>query len=470
MSFFNVKTMKEYYIIIPKKLNLEERLKQFPPDFEFNTDFAYFVISDILKQTAYRFEEKDNPHIKFDDIYIQQCADDLQPLNRNYRKHMRYLCENFSGAGNILWREDYREGVCYSYKPAPHYEKGTLKTVILKDKCLIRKIKERFEFIVPNKLRKTYNFLIGYIDSNRLKIRTEDALKYVSDQYKRDGKYKNQLINLVKVLSLQNGEYFISYNPNTDGRVHTNITTFPKELRRFLRYDGKRLAEIDISSSVPTFLYFLLSNINTNNIHINNVINCSKAHSIHYMSVKSSVEFDMKEIELFGKQVLSGAFYMGFIEDFHKAHYVIGKLEPDEYYLKNVKKICNRDFDGNLKDLEKVVKKNILSMFNAKPNKFLVEEIFFWKKFPSINYFIMSLKKENHKYFSHMMLQIESYFMLHIVARKLNNTYRRKIPILTLHDCIITTEENMLKVYDFMKNALSEELGFEAKMKYKIYN
>ncbi|WP_223550546.1 hypothetical protein [Aestuariivivens sp. NBU2969] len=461
--------MKEYHIIIPKRLNLEERLKQYPPDFEFNLDFVYFVISDILKQTAYKFQEKDNPNIKFENIYIQQCADDLQSLNRNYRKHMRYLCENFPGAGNILWREDYREGVCYSYKLAPYYEKGTLKTVILKDKCLINKIKAKSEFTVPNKLKKTYNFLIGYIDPNRLKIKTEDALKYLSDQYKRDRKYKNQLINFVKVLSLQNEEYFISYNPKTDGRVHTNITTFPKDLRKFLRYDGKRLAEIDISSSVPTFLYFLLSNISTNNTHINNVITCSKAYFIHYMSVKNSVGLDMKEIELFGKQILSGAFYKGFIEDFHKAHYIIGKLEPDEYYLKNVKKICGREFDGDLKDLETVVKKNMLSMFNAKPNKFLVEEIFFWKKFPTINYFIMALKKENHKYFSHMMLQIESYFMLYIVARQLNNMCRRKIPILTLHDCIITTEDNMKKVYDFMNNKLREELGFEAKMKYKIY-
>ncbi|SEQ02828.1 hypothetical protein SAMN05421824_0963 [Hyunsoonleella jejuensis] len=461
--------MKEYHIITPKKLNLEGRLKQFPPDFEFNLEFAYFVISDILKQTAYKFQEKDNPNMKFEDIYIQQCADNLQSLNRDYRKHMRYLCENFPGAGNILWREDYSEVVCYSYKLAPNYEKGTLKTVILKDKCLIRKIKARSEFTVPNKLKKTYNFLIGYIDPNRLKIKTEDALKYVSDQYKRDRKYKNQLINFVKVLSLQNGEYFISYNPNTDGRVHTTITTFPKQLRRFLRFDGKRLAEIDISSSVPTFLYFLLSNLNTNNTHLNNVITSTKAYSIHYMSVKNSVGLDMKEIELFGKLVLSGAFYRGFIEDFHKAHYIMDKLEPDEYYKKNVKKICDREFDGDLKDLEKVVKKNMLSMFNAKPNKFFAEEVFFWKKFPTINYFIMSLKKKNHKYFSHLMLQIESYFMLHIVARQLNNTYRRKVPILTLHDCIITTEDNMEKVYDFTKNTLNYQLGFDAKMKCEIY-
>ena len=134
-----------------------------------------------------------------------------------------------------------------------------------------------------------------------------------------------------------------------------------------------------------------------------------------------------------------------------------------------MKKICGREFDGDLQDLEKVVKKNMLSMFNAKPNKFLAEEIFFWKRFPAINYFIMYLKKENHKYFSYLMLQIESYFMLHIVARRLNNLHRRKIPILTLHDCIITTEENMGKVYDFMKNTLSNELGFEAKMKSKVY-
>ena len=59
--------------------------------------------------------------------------------------------------------------------------------------------------------------------------------------------------------------------------------------------------------------------------------------------------------------------------------------------------------------------------------------------------------------------------MLDIVARKLNNDLKGKVPVFTLHDCIITTEENLEFVESFMKNTLTEALGFTPKMKSKVF-
>jgi hypothetical protein len=167
------------------------------------------------------------------------------------------------------------------------------------------------------------------------------------------------------------------------------------------------------------------------------------------MSVKNSVTLDMKEIQHFGKLVLENRFYESFIDDFHR---------------ENI-------FDSNEKDFRTVVKDNILAMFNAELGKYKREEHIFSSKFPTIFQFIKEIKAEkgNHNYFAYLMFQIESYFMLHITARRLNNECRRKIHIFTLHDCLISTEDNLKKVYDFMTTTLTKELGFTPRLKQKVY-
>ena len=461
--------MKEYYVVVPKTLDLEKRLKMFPPDFDFNLDFAYCVINDILKYTAYGINYDEHAHIYIEDIYVSRCSVELQSLNRSYRKHMRYLCENLPELGNILWREDYTEGKCYGYKLAPKYKNTEIEAIPIYDGRLIKKMRKNSEKKLPNNLKKTYNFLIDYLDPKKLTIQLKNALKYNQGTYYKEGDYKKYLLNIVKIVKMKNGEHFFSFNPNTDGRVHSSITSFPKKLRKFLRYNNEILGEVDISASVPTLLYYLINSIYYSyNNHIDNII-INKTYYNHYMLVKDSATLDFKEIERFGNLIKKGEFYESFIDDFHDIHILDSSLQKDEYYLTAVKEILNRDFDGDIGDLKAVVKKKTLSMLNAKPSQYLNEQKVFKKQFPTILNFINSLKSKNHKYFSHLMLNFESYFMLNIVARRLNKETKRKIPILTLHDCLITTEKNIKLVHEFMIETLNKELGFKLILKEEVY-
>ena len=54
--------------------------------------------------------------------------------------------------------------------------------------------------------------------------------------------------------------------------------------------------------------------------------------------------------------------------------------------------------------------------------------------------------------------------------QKYPNDYKKKIPVLTLHDCIITTMENLDFVKKFMETTLNNELGFKPMLKSKIYD
>ncbi len=453
--------MKEYYIIKPITLNLEELIKKFPPDFNFNIDYAYWIINLILTKTAYRLEQNE------DDMWISLCSQILNRQPHNYRKHIRYLCENMPCTGSVLYRNNYTKSRCYSYRISRYHIGNAVEAYQITDKKLLKYI-NRYTGITSNNIfKKSYNFLAKFFNPEHLKINLENALHENHLKYRFD--YCKHLLGAMQSVKITNGEYNLKHTPTSDGRVHTEITRLPKFLRKHLRYDGKRLGEVDISASVPTMLYCVLRDYCGGNPHLRAVIQPSKEYYHHYMFTKSSVELDMTEVGLFGERLLSGDFYDSFIEEMHKIHLIDNSLKKDEYFLKNVRKMFKRKFDGDESDLRAVMKKNILSMFNAKPGYYKNEEYVFGKEYPSILKWIKKFKEVNHRYFSYLTLQTESYFMLDMVARALNKKHRGKVPILTLHDCIITTEDNLELVENFMKEVLTESMGFIPKMKRKVF-
>ena len=82
----------------------------------------------------------------------------------------------------------------------------------------------------------------------------------------------------------------------------------------------------------------------------------------------------------------------------------------------------------------------------------------------------MDIKKtfQQHKKVSHLFLQLESYIMLDIVARKWNKS-RSKIPFFTLHDCIITTKENVEELKRFMEEVFTSVVGVSPNFKTKLF-
>jgi hypothetical protein len=57
---------------------------------------------------------------------------------------------------------------------------------------------------------------------------------------------------------IQDGNYFFEVNLNTTGRVYNTLTSVPRELRQFLRINGKKFIEIDISNCQPLIFCVML--------------------------------------------------------------------------------------------------------------------------------------------------------------------------------------------------------------------
>ena len=76
----------------------------------------------------------------------------------------------------------------------------------------------------------------------------------------------------------------------------------------------------------------------------------------------------------------------------------------------------------------------------------------FARNFPSVYYIILQCKSERYQDLARMMQKEEAKFMLHTVCRRLL-TYHSEVPIFTIHDSIMTTEEHV----PLVKRIISEE-------------
>lgn len=470
--------MNEYYVLVPKNLNLDQRLTKFPPHFKFNKEYIYYFISKLIEDIAYQNMDEpysDSPNGNKNDIdsmikhYTPMCATINQNFFRESKLHLDYLYVNFPNEGRFFWRNNYSEGECYSYKlPEYYWGSGELELISLSGQSFVNKIKKENPPFVENKVRKKFGFTINYFDTKRFELDEKLALKDLYAEYQKTGNYQKYLLNAVRLMNLKNGHYTFHHNPNTDGRLHTAITQYPKICRKYLKYDNERLSEIDLSSSVPFFLSYILYNYSTLQPTDLNTIISNKDLLYHYMLVKSSVKPSDREIQRFRELVLNNELYNHFMSDFTEL----------PYFAQNFQNQFNRPFDGDEDDLRKYCKKRFLSMLFAKPSHYKHEQAVFSKYFPTINELLIKYKRKKfrdfkksdwHKKLSYLTFQLESHFMVNIIAREINKIFRRKIPLFTLHDCIVVKEEHLDIVYKIIQDIFIREIGYAPNLTKKVW-
>lgn len=437
-----------FRVVVPYNFDIESKIKKSPPDFRYNIDFFYYLIHFILEKNALK---QDSREYLFGRFFISICSNMIQPFNRFYNKHLLYLKNE-----GVIDRWRYTKNRCFSFQLTKEYSRNKLKYYDIYDKDLVDKYYEENHEIIPNKLRKKYNFLLRHLDFNRIKVDFEAAFNENNeDSQMMQYDYKKFIRNAVKLCEINSGVRKVYYKEDTDGRVHTPITQLSKSLRKYIVYDGtKKLSEVDLSNSVPFFLYLSLSNTS---LLTSNTIK----KPLPYMSVKKAYNVDQEELRRFGKIVVDGEFYECFKDDY---------LKLDREYFKNeyIEKILKGEYKGEDKQVRKVIKRTILSMMFARNRHFEKEQEIFKKHFPTIYKFIFQIKKWRYKRLSHFMLQLEAHFMLDIVAREYNNDKDGKNELLlTLHDCLITTSDNVINLQEFLLTQFKNKLNIAPQTKVK---
>lgn len=463
---------------MPEKINLEQLLKEKPAEFDFNLDYGYSLLHQILIDTSFKIDDikdwKDfRTYKRIRKYSLKRCAEILQLQFREYDKHLDYFYKN-----NILWRERYSENVCRKYQLAPEYFAEKVRFVEITDRKVIN------IFFKEKEENKSYCPFNKWLD-NKLRIDTKSALESLNSTFESDIDWGYYLTRCRAVLGIANTHYYFSRNEFTDDRFHSNFTSIPKDIRKYLRYDGNPLGEVDISASVPFFLYCQLLYLIEDGQRINlgffdDFFKKNRLYSKALKITKSKVKLDKEEILRFGETLLNGTFYQEIMTLFN-----------DNYYKKHSEYVLNRAFDSTEEDRKVIAKKMILSSINSKNYQHKETKEFMKVIYPTIMQFLevfktrrylnerdkkklqkkliiceeeLKEKFQQHKKVPHLLLQTESYFMLDVLVRKLNKRYS-KMPFFTLHDCVVTTEENIEFLEEFMEQIFNETIGFSAKFK-----
>jgi len=247
-------------------------------------------------------------------------------------------------------------------------------------------------------------FIDEYFDS----IRDVELL----DSQKQIDVFNSWFVNISKILEK---DWFISVGINS-GRVFTNITSLPRELRSCLYIETpnkgnkkndvpKSLYEVDIANSQP-FLFnkFLLDYYNL-------------------------------EDDIFGEKY----------EDIRKYISLTSKGELYEYLMN----------EFGLTDRESFKKQFFGNIFYCKKSSNLSKKQskMFGELFPNIMSLVLKMKETNYK---NLSIQLQK-FEVEIIINKISKTlYKNKIEHYTIHDSIMCFDDDKDFVYDLMKKEFNK--------------
>jgi hypothetical protein len=202
---------------------------------------------------------------------------------------------------------------------------------------------------------------------------------------------------------------------DAQGRLYHNMSQMARKLRRFASYNGKRLFAADISACQPCLLSLLYTK-------------------------------DCEEKRRYAEIVKNNEFY-AFLND-----------RLDQPY-----DLSDEDSKGEFK--EEVFHRIFYGSNWAEPSE--MSEIFA-SEFPILANLIKEAKRHHKRDLPVKLQRIEADIVVGEVATELARLYsNRDLCLITVHDCIVTTEEYVHECADRLRSAFGNRLGFEPIVKEK---
>jgi hypothetical protein len=344
------------------------------------------------------------------------------------------------------------------YRFTELYRKSILKKVNISDIRFERKV-----ISLKNKDSANLNALQLklYKKLEQIEIDYENALRYIRTLLE-EKKYSIPQYNtrLCWIEKIHKKDILFTESKKT-GRIFTSITLLPKDIRRrFLRYAHDGLCEIDISNAQPIIFNYIIYQ------HFDIDINVLEQIYFPYHYVK---RFNSKSLFIPDAPhylLLSLLSYVPTITDSTPPEDVLkyteltlrGKLYEYliESYIQQTGKKINRD-DFKIK---------MMILFNAKRNWDTAEKRIFTEKFPNVWRVIKEIKKDDHKNLAIQLHKLESDLIINTVAKRILRE-QPSIALYTIHDCILTSRDNV----DYVRQVIFDEskrlYGIAPKLKIK---
>jgi hypothetical protein len=323
------------------------------------------------------------------------------------------------------------------------------------------------------------NFINEQFSNHQVSINplVKDHLRVISEEIvlslNRRSKFQNHklisFLNYVGYLlqliqELESGEFRPTIS-ESNNRLNSLLTSFPKVLRPYLLINGNPIGEVDIVSSQP----YILSSILNDSFQSNTLIGQYNLNTIF-----PNLRNEMNNI---GRNVPNN--------NGERPHKILGcYLDNDEF--NSINQFCNFDFRedfyshlvtegreiGIITTRDKVKKDIMNLLFNR--NEVVRKHIKTIELVDGV-YFGLTRFIERLIYifggrdFSLLLQRTESYLVLNNFCKKLHETHPQ-IPFYTIHDSIITDSQSLEIVSELMSDTISEITNKPVGLKTKDYS
>lgn len=440
----------KWRIILPEEIHnkLTNALEQKPPKFNFRDEIGLYFLSLISHLPSFK---KD---VSYVGGYVNLSSEKMLKVSRNYRKYLNYFIENNIIEENKSYsnKKNYSKSYRYCDKGIKKFEWKIIEYDMLKKTYDKIETKEKKLCKHPDYLSKWFNSKLE-IDFEGALVEVQNKLKYTSDKELKTLKKAESYLRSLKNIHFK--EFWSSRNPKSDNRYHSNLTNMPKIFRKWIKYNGRKLAGIDIKNSQPFFLIILIEILmrkegEKNRIgkvigeksRIINKINKLYSGTMFYTLLEtlkcSGFQEEYKSIKL---DILNGKFYDNLEPCFKFEKTIDGKFK---------RKFFNKDTGKQQQYYFKTkrdVVKRLLLFFLYKNNQANIKKedkdyLIFKEIYPNFCKVLELLKYNNKKDLPKLLQHIEADCVLDYTCKKISDKYPNLL-LCTIHDSIITTEENI---------------------------
>ncbi|KFC23651.1 hypothetical protein [Epilithonimonas lactis] len=428
---------------LPENLDIDQILQENPPQFNYCRDRFVYILNLI-----YTLPSRKKKNIEEYSGFTPISKKILGSTIKDYRAYIKYLVEQ-----NVV-KEDKKyipDIKCGGLRFTEAYGQTLYqKPIVITSWTLIKNI---------TYLRKNYNkgqtqellFLRKWFSELDVDIR--GATKYLKREYRKDKsllvkypelRYNSRLLPIAKLHTKEVPLFFVD---NTAGRLHTYITQLKSELRKFLTLKGKILHSIDISNSQPFLLQCLLDKEVFDRCNMSEKLDRIQPE-LNTIMLGVLIESISQEEDVlqYKKIVSSGKFYGEF-----------GALLKENGELDN--SLTGTDLKACVKDI------TFASLFSKnKAIKYSKSIKIFERSFPNVYKVMKYVKKLDHSVLAVVLQNLEAEIVLNKTCKKIHSE-NTDVRMYTLHDSIITTEENVEYVMNEMAKSLKACIGIEPNFK-----
>jgi len=368
--------------------------------------YSNVVTSDISNSNQHLYEFSSDDYLIFWDGFVPVYSQKMREIitTKDYTKVRDKLIE--LGIIQCNWSYSNFEGnkktMMYALNQYHRYSPPTV--YYMTNNRFINKL-----YNLNNSRRQSLSPILLTLEDKLYDIDFDhvSASNFVESQTYKSPESLNSRLKGIEIMKDRNPLHYHLSEGKKSHRIFSPITSSPKDIRPFVSYHGKNLFDIDVSCALPTLF----------NIYLDHKSEDEKL--FQYLTSSSSDSYDLYEY--------------------------LGELWGED-------------------DRDNVVKPLTMVLFFGKESTIRLYRNKFKNEFPTVYETMANLKKTNYKILATELMQLERKIMIDTVSAGLIKE-NKEMPLLTIHDGILTTEEFAEKTRSRIQKEIKDMIGIIPKVK-----